>query len=225
VIAESPAAPSDGRYEGDGAFDENHVRVLTAALHRLHSAWHVPAVLKGRSVAPRNQTRREAFPWDEGASPIRADTKSLVALFVIGLAASLPFGALYWLMRPTILPNPGLTSYQAPRPDPVVPRVAGGVDESYTLSIAAAKRENELLRQDAGSAFASAQDAEPGTERLASTTRQQSRQRSVRTHTGSPRKLAAHQRQEAIARLSGGDTQADVARTYNVDPTTIGRLQ
>jgi transposase-like protein len=42
---------------------------------------------------------------------------------------------------------------------------------------------------------------------------------------GMPRKLTAHQRQEAIARLSAGETQADVARTYNVDATTIGRLQ
>jgi len=42
---------------------------------------------------------------------------------------------------------------------------------------------------------------------------------------GRPRKLTAHQRQEAIARLSAGETQADVARTYNVDATTIGRLQ
>jgi len=41
---------------------------------------------------------------------------------------------------------------------------------------------------------------------------------------GRPRKLTAHQRQEAIQRLAGGETQADVARTYNVDPTTIGRL-
>jgi DNA invertase Pin-like site-specific DNA recombinase len=42
---------------------------------------------------------------------------------------------------------------------------------------------------------------------------------------GRPHKLTAHQRQEAIARLSAGETQADVARTYNVDATTIGRLQ
>ena len=42
---------------------------------------------------------------------------------------------------------------------------------------------------------------------------------------GRPRKLTAHQRQEAIARLSAGETQADVARTYNVNATTIGRLQ
>jgi DNA invertase Pin-like site-specific DNA recombinase len=42
---------------------------------------------------------------------------------------------------------------------------------------------------------------------------------------GRPHKLTTHQRQEALARLSAGETQADVARTFNVDPTTIGRLQ
>jgi DNA invertase Pin-like site-specific DNA recombinase len=42
---------------------------------------------------------------------------------------------------------------------------------------------------------------------------------------GRPRKLTAHQRQEAIQRLANGETQADIARTYNVDATTIGRLQ
>jgi len=41
---------------------------------------------------------------------------------------------------------------------------------------------------------------------------------------GRPPKLNAHQRQEAIARLQAGGTQSDVARTYNVDATTIGRL-
>jgi len=41
---------------------------------------------------------------------------------------------------------------------------------------------------------------------------------------GRPRKLSDHQRQEAIARLNAGETQADVARTYGVDATTIGRL-
>jgi DNA invertase Pin-like site-specific DNA recombinase len=41
---------------------------------------------------------------------------------------------------------------------------------------------------------------------------------------GRPRKLTSHQRQEALARLAAGETQADVARTYAVDPTTIGRL-
>jgi DNA invertase Pin-like site-specific DNA recombinase len=42
---------------------------------------------------------------------------------------------------------------------------------------------------------------------------------------GRPRKLTPHQRQEALARLAAGETQADVGRTFNVDPTTIGRLQ
>jgi DNA invertase Pin-like site-specific DNA recombinase len=41
---------------------------------------------------------------------------------------------------------------------------------------------------------------------------------------GRPRKLTAHQRQEALERLTAGETQADVARSYNVDATTIGRL-
>jgi hypothetical protein len=36
--------------------------------------------------------------------------------------------------------------------------------------------------------------------------------------------MKPHQRQEALQRLARGETQADVARTYNVDATTIGRL-
>jgi DNA invertase Pin-like site-specific DNA recombinase len=42
---------------------------------------------------------------------------------------------------------------------------------------------------------------------------------------GRPSKLTAHQRKEALARLAAGETQADIARTYAVDPTTIGRLR
>jgi len=42
---------------------------------------------------------------------------------------------------------------------------------------------------------------------------------------GRPPKLTPHQGQEALARLQTGETQTDVARSYNVDPTTIGRLQ
>jgi DNA invertase Pin-like site-specific DNA recombinase len=42
---------------------------------------------------------------------------------------------------------------------------------------------------------------------------------------GRPRKMTPHQRQEALARLAAGETQADVARSYAVDATTIGRLQ
>src|SRR5215470_10582694 len=41
---------------------------------------------------------------------------------------------------------------------------------------------------------------------------------------GRPRKMTPHQRQEALQRLAAGDTMADVARTYAVDATTIGRL-
>jgi DNA invertase Pin-like site-specific DNA recombinase len=42
---------------------------------------------------------------------------------------------------------------------------------------------------------------------------------------GRPRKLTPFQRQEALARLNAGELQADVARSYGVDPTTIGRLR
>jgi DNA invertase Pin-like site-specific DNA recombinase len=41
---------------------------------------------------------------------------------------------------------------------------------------------------------------------------------------GRPRKLNHRQRMEALARLAAGETHADVARTYNVDASTIGRL-
>jgi len=41
---------------------------------------------------------------------------------------------------------------------------------------------------------------------------------------GRPSKLNAHQRREAIERLRSGETQAEIARTYGVDATTIGRL-
>jgi DNA invertase Pin-like site-specific DNA recombinase len=41
---------------------------------------------------------------------------------------------------------------------------------------------------------------------------------------GRPPKLSPHQRREAIERLRKGETQADIARTYGVDTTTIGRL-
>jgi DNA invertase Pin-like site-specific DNA recombinase len=41
---------------------------------------------------------------------------------------------------------------------------------------------------------------------------------------GRPRKLDQHQRQEAMERLAKGETLVDVARTYGVAATTIGRL-
>jgi hypothetical protein len=34
-----------------------------------------------------------------------------------------------------------------------------------------------------------------------------------------------HQRKEALEGLANGETLVDVARTFGVDPTTIGRLQ
>ena len=52
--------------------------------------------------------------------------------------------------------------------------------------------------------------------------RKRAKERGVRF--GRPRKMTPHQRQEALQRLIAGETQADVARTYNVDQTTIGRL-
>jgi hypothetical protein len=36
---------------------------------------------------------------------------------------------------------------------------------------------------------------------------------------------ALSHKQEAIDRLANGETLVDVARTFGVDPTTIGRLQ
>lgn len=42
---------------------------------------------------------------------------------------------------------------------------------------------------------------------------------------GRPRKLTPHQRREAIERLKAGETQADIARTFGVAHTTIGRLE
>jgi DNA invertase Pin-like site-specific DNA recombinase len=52
--------------------------------------------------------------------------------------------------------------------------------------------------------------------------RKRAKERGVRF--GRPRKMTPHQRQEALQRLAAGETMADVARTYNVDATTIGRL-
>ena len=52
--------------------------------------------------------------------------------------------------------------------------------------------------------------------------RKRAKERGVRF--GRPRKMTPHQRKEALQRLHAGETMADVARTYNVDATTIGRL-
>jgi DNA invertase Pin-like site-specific DNA recombinase len=42
---------------------------------------------------------------------------------------------------------------------------------------------------------------------------------------GRPPKLTPFQRREAIQRLANGESQADVARAYNVDPAAICRLR
>jgi DNA invertase Pin-like site-specific DNA recombinase len=52
--------------------------------------------------------------------------------------------------------------------------------------------------------------------------RKRAKDRGVRF--GLPPKLTLHQREEALQRFAAGETQADVARTYNVNATTIGRL-
>ncbi len=52
--------------------------------------------------------------------------------------------------------------------------------------------------------------------------RKQAQARGVRF--GRPPKLTPHQRQEALQRLAAGETQSDVARSYAVNATTIGRL-
>jgi DNA invertase Pin-like site-specific DNA recombinase len=52
--------------------------------------------------------------------------------------------------------------------------------------------------------------------------RKRAQERGVRF--GRPRKLTAHQRDEALQRLRHSETQAGIARTYNVDPATISRL-
>ena len=41
---------------------------------------------------------------------------------------------------------------------------------------------------------------------------------------GRPSKLDEFQRREALARLAAGESQADVARSYRVNPATISRL-
>jgi DNA invertase Pin-like site-specific DNA recombinase len=53
--------------------------------------------------------------------------------------------------------------------------------------------------------------------------RARARARGVRF--GRPPSLTAHQRQEALQRLAAGETQTDIARSYNVSHVTIGRLQ
>ena len=73
-----------------------------------------------------------------------------------------------------------------------------------TVLAGLAEFERELIRSRCGEGMARAKD------------------RGVRF--GRPRKMTPHQRQEARARLEAGEIQSDIARSYNVDATTIGRL-
>jgi DNA invertase Pin-like site-specific DNA recombinase len=52
--------------------------------------------------------------------------------------------------------------------------------------------------------------------------KKRARERGVRF--GRPPKLTPYQRQEALQRVASGETQADVARAYNVYPAAISRL-
>jgi hypothetical protein len=73
-------------------------------------------------------------------SRVRAGAELLGVFFIIGLTGLLPAGVLYWLMRPTIVVNPGLTAYQAPRPDSLVPLTSNQVVNSRAAPFVAAKQ-------------------------------------------------------------------------------------
>jgi hypothetical protein len=88
-------------------------------------------------------------------SRVRAGAELLSAFFLIGFTGLLPAGVLYWLMRPTIVVNPGLSAYQAPRPDPLFPRIANRAANSHALPFVAAKQQAEW-QLDGRSAFAAA---------------------------------------------------------------------
>jgi DNA invertase Pin-like site-specific DNA recombinase len=52
--------------------------------------------------------------------------------------------------------------------------------------------------------------------------RKRAKERGVRF--GRPQKLTPHQRQEVLQRLAQGETQSDIARSYNLSAPTISRL-
>jgi len=59
---------------------------------------------------------------------------------------------------------------------------------------------------------------------LARTSDGRTRAKAKGVRFGRPPSLTAHQRQEAIQRLTNGEAQADIARTYAVSQSTISRL-
>jgi len=87
---------------------------------------------------------------------VRGGAELFGAFFLIGFTGLLPAGVLYWLMRPTIVVNPGLSAYYAPRPDPLLPRISNYIVNSPALPIIAAKKQTER-QLDGRSAFAAAQ--------------------------------------------------------------------
>jgi DNA invertase Pin-like site-specific DNA recombinase len=60
---------------------------------------------------------------------------------------------------------------------------------------------------------------------LARTSDGRTRAKAKGVRFGRPPSLTPHQRQEAIQRLSQGEAQADIARSYDVSQATISRLQ
>jgi DNA invertase Pin-like site-specific DNA recombinase len=53
--------------------------------------------------------------------------------------------------------------------------------------------------------------------------RERAKARGVRF--GRPKKLSAHQRREALARLNAGEAVTEIARTFGIDRATVYRLQ
>ena len=59
---------------------------------------------------------------------------------------------------------------------------------------------------------------------LARTSEGRARAKARGVHMGRSPKLTHHQRQEVLARLDAGEAQAEIARSYNVNQSTISRL-
>jgi hypothetical protein len=81
-----------------------------------------------------------------------------MGLLAVGAGAALIAAVLYWLMQPTVLPNPGLAGYHAPMPDPILPRVTSRMTptDTYRAEVELAKRENELIGEQTAQRLAGA---------------------------------------------------------------------
>jgi hypothetical protein len=106
---------------------QNFIRCLGAAsssaggtyLAHKHSLSHERKITYPR----RRQYSRSPYHW---------------GMWIIGVCGVVPAGALYWLMRPTVLPNPGVNAYRPPKPDSTFPRIVRDTRDPHTLSIAVA---------------------------------------------------------------------------------------